>query len=222
MAEHNGFVMNKVFKDTVNVIVLGKSGKMASCVASGLSQAGWHVQSVAANAFEPFELISAICDPGPRKPVVVDFTQPQMISKMMPVLLEYHVDLISGVSGGGNAYLEALAIVAEKNSVVYGSNFSQGFIQLFRFIRSVPDKDQHIWDTAILDIHHAAKADAPSGTAIKLAERLGLEPNNPNSVASLRLGSGVSEHEVLFSNGSETIRITHRINDRKSFIPVIE
>ena len=66
---------------------------------------------------------------------------------------------------------------------------------------------------AIVETHHAAKRDAPSGTAIEVAK--GLEPGVP--ISSLRVGHVPGSHEVVFDGNYEQVRLEHVVRDRRVF-----
>jgi len=121
-----------------------------------------------------------------------------------------------GPGGGGGTRRDAEARAALERAaadvaVVDAPNFSLGIAVLRRLAlmaaRRLPD-----WDRALLDRHHRAKRDAPSGTAAMMARDLeGLD------IASFRQGGIVGEHTVYLAGGEEELVLTHRAFDRRAF-----
>jgi 4-hydroxy-tetrahydrodipicolinate reductase len=72
-------------------------------------------------------------------------------------------------------------------------------------------------DARIVETHHSAKRDAPSGTALELARRIALESGAEPPITSIRLGSVPGTHELLLDGPFEQIRITHEARDRRVF-----
>jgi 4-hydroxy-tetrahydrodipicolinate reductase len=110
-------------------------------------------------------------------------------------------------------------VKATGTAALWSPNFSLG-VQLFmafvedaaRRLRAAPLFDAHLIET-----HHAAKLDAPSGTALALGERLtaGLGASVP--ITSVRVGSVPGTHEVVFDAPFEQIRLVHEARDRRVF-----
>ena len=102
---------------------------------------------------------------------------------------------------------------------LWSPNFSVGvqlFLQLAEqaglLMKEAPGFDAHIVET-----HHAAKADAPSGTAIAIGERLSAGSRSHVPISSVRVGSVPGTHEVVFDAPFEQIRLVHEARDRRVF-----
>jgi 4-hydroxy-tetrahydrodipicolinate reductase len=120
--------------------------------------------------------------------------------------------------------------------VLWAANFSLGVAMLLRCARRVANALPE-WDCDIVEMHHARKQDAPSGTALLLgravAEGHGVElddkavyarhgqvgPRKPGEIgfAALRGGDVVGEHTVIFNAGGERLELTHRATSRDIF-----
>ena len=121
---------------------------------------------------------------------------------------------------------------ANKIPVFYSSNFSVGIAVLKNLVKKAVEIMPEA-DVEITEIHHNGKADAPSGTAISIAEeikkarkgayftygRKGNAVRNKKEIGihSVRLGNVVGEHEVMIGGKSETLILTHRAADRRGF-----
>jgi 4-hydroxy-tetrahydrodipicolinate reductase len=103
--------------------------------------------------------------------------------------------------------------------MLWSPNFSLG-VNLFwqvaelaaRMAARIPALDAHI-----IEVHHAAKRDAPSGTALELQRRASAALGREIPVTSVRTGAVPGTHELLFDAPFEQIRITHEARDRRTF-----
>jgi 4-hydroxy-tetrahydrodipicolinate reductase len=73
------------------------------------------------------------------------------------------------------------------------------------------------WDSHIVETHHAAKVDAPSGTARAVQERLAGSLGQPVPISSVRVGAVPGTHELLLDGAFEQIRLVHEARDRRVF-----
>ena len=152
--------------------------------------------------------------------VAIEFTTPESSVRNAIALLQLGCPVVIGTTGWSAQLpvIEAAAHTAQC-AVLWSPNFSIG-VQLFLAIaedaatraRQVSGFDAHVVET-----HHIAKLDAPSGTGIAIAERLraGLERDVP--ITSVRTGSVPGTHEIIFDAPFEQIRLVHEARDRRVF-----
>ena len=166
-----------------------------------------------------------------RSQAVIDFTLPQATADHASLAVRHSVSLIVGTTGLDESHRRALSEAAERVPVVYAANMSLGVTVLLNVIERVTKALGTRFDIEILDIHHRDKRDAPSGTALALAEsaarargvRLddvryaGVRPSGGIGIASLRGGDVVGEHTVLFCGEGEQISLTHKSGGRHVF-----
>ena len=152
--------------------------------------------------------------------VVIEFTEPEAAPTNVVAAVRAGYPIVCGTTGWATAFDEVARAVADANgALVYAPNFSVG-VNLFlaaakalgRVMRSAPEFDAHIVET-----HHAAKKDAPSGTAIALeaAVKSGLGRGVPTT--SVRTGHVPGTHELTFDGAYEQIRLAHVARDRRVF-----
>lgn len=152
--------------------------------------------------------------------VAIEFTVPEAAARNVRALADAGCPVVVGTTGWYDALPEVAAHVRQANgALLWAPNFSIG-VNIFqrvvaeaaRSFASVPGFDVHL-----TDVHHAAKKDAPSGTAIMLArvasEALGREV----PVTSIRTGSVPGTHELIFDSAFETVRLEHVARDRRVF-----
>ena len=168
---------------------------------------------------------------------VIDFTQPAASLELAGLAAQARLVHIIG-STGFSADEDADIVAAARHArIVKSGNMSLGVNLLAGLVEQAAAKLGPDWDIEILDMHHRAKVDAPSGTALLLAEAAaaGREVNLADvkasgrdgitgarqagdiGIAALRGGSVVGDHEVIFATQNEQIRLTHRAEQRDIF-----
>ena len=153
--------------------------------------------------------------------VAVDFSIPDAVIRNVEKIAALGVSMVVGTTGWWNQLEKARAVV-EKNRVglVYGSNFSIGvnvFFQLMEAAATLFEKYPQ-YDPWIYEIHHRAKLDAPSGTALKLKQILEKAyGERAFSIASNRAGAVPGEHVIGFDSEADTLTFTHTARSRLGF-----
>jgi len=143
--------------------------------------------------------------------VVVDFTRPDQALDNARACLEAGVHVVIGTTGFDLDGLREAAQGAEANAFV-APNFAIGAVLMMRF---AAEAARHMEAAEIIEYHHPAKLDAPSGTAKRTAELMGGEP----PIHSVRLPGIVADQEVIFGGAAQTLTIRHVTTDRTSFMP---
>lgn len=144
--------------------------------------------------------------------VAIDFSIPSIAFDNIKRCFENNTPIISGTTGWLNKYDEAVAICNKHNGAfIYASNFSLGvniFFELNSYLASMM-KNLRDYSISMEEIHHTQKLDAPSGTAITLAE--GIIKNS--NYDSWRLNASESENEIqIDAKRIENIPGTHTVN----------
>jgi 4-hydroxy-tetrahydrodipicolinate reductase len=169
--------------------------------------------------------------------VAVDFTEASAARGNLAWCAENGVHAVVGTTGLSDADLDALRSSFTRSSCVVAPNFAIGAVLMMRFAELAAP-----WfDTAeILEMHHDAKVDAPSGTAIATAERMAVAssewvPDPTTSrvlegarggqgaagipIHSMRMRGAVAHQEVVLGTTGQTLTIRHDTTDRSSFMP---
>ena len=141
----------------------------------------------------------------------MDFTQPDQALANAREVLDAGVHLVIGTTGFDFAELRALAEGASAN-VFVAPNFAIGAVLMMRF---ATEASKHMDGAEIIEYHHAAKLDKPSGTAARTAEL--MEGDVP--VHSVRLPGIVADQDVILGGAAQTLTIRHVTTDRTSFMP---
>lgn len=144
--------------------------------------------------------------------VIIDFSSAKVLDKTIDFANRLHIPLVVAVTGYEEKTKAKLEEASRKIPVFISANFSLGVHRLKKLIQYAQALSDKV-DIEIIDVHHNRKVDAPSGTAKELAEVLG--GNIPTS--SLRIGTVVGDHTVVFGYDQERIEITHRAQSREIF-----
>jgi 4-hydroxy-tetrahydrodipicolinate reductase len=165
--------------------------------------------------------------------VAIEFTSPKSAFDNVTKAISFGVPVVSGSTGWNDRIEEAKKFCKEKNgSFLYASNFSVGvniFFELNALLARLMNK-QDGYEVSLKEIHHTQKLDAPSGTAVSLAEQiianLGRKKNWVNeitnkpeqlSIISERTDPAPGTHHVKYSSDIDDIEIIHTAHNRKGF-----
>ncbi|PQJ81211.1 4-hydroxy-tetrahydrodipicolinate reductase [Polaribacter glomeratus] len=164
--------------------------------------------------------------------VAIDFSVPTSAFKNISNCLNNNVPVISGTTGWLDNYKEAVALCTEKKGAfIYASNFSLGVNIFFELNKQLAKMMQTIegYTISMEEIHHTLKLDAPSGTAITLAEGI-IENSSKNNwelaektseeniaIVAKRIPDVPGTHTVWYASEVDTIEIKHTAHSRKGF-----
>jgi 4-hydroxy-tetrahydrodipicolinate reductase len=169
--------------------------------------------------------------------VLVDFSAPAALQASLDRAISAGVPILVGTTGLADEHHHAIAEAAKQVAVLRAPNTSLGIGLLRSMVEQAAARLGPEWDIEILEMHHRAKVDAPSGTALLLGQaaaqgrgktlpelgrfdRFG-EPHarEPGTIgfASLRGGSVAGEHVVIFAADGERIELGHRADSRMIF-----
>ena len=152
--------------------------------------------------------------------VLIDFSLPEGTLAAAEYCGAACVPLVSGVTGLPVSTQAALSQVAERAPVLWSANLSVGVNLLAELCKLAAARLEPDTPVVIDDLHHAAKLDAPSGTALMLGSVIeaARQPASPRvTYHSVREGAHVGAHEVRFEMGGERIVLGHIADDRAIF-----
>ena len=151
----------------------------------------------------------------------IDFSQPDAVLPNIEACCRARVNIVVGTTGWGAERSRTEQLVRDSGiGMVYGPNFSVGMNLFFEIVsqaaRVMAGAPQY--DPYLLEQHHRAKLDAPSGTALSILEIMKPYLKNPNlSIASTRAGFIPGNHVVGFDSEADTIILEHRVRNRQGF-----
>ena len=168
--------------------------------------------------------------------IVIDFTSAHAVYENALKIIHAGARAVIGSSGLTQEQIKYLSELCQekKLGVIIAPNFSIGAILMMKFAQQAAHYFQH---AEIIELHHAGKKDAPSGTAIKTAEMIAAVRVNQKTeckemidgalganhhdvhVHSIRLPGLLAHQEVIFGGLGETLTIRHDSTDRQGFMP---
>jgi 4-hydroxy-tetrahydrodipicolinate reductase len=221
----------------IRVAVLGARGKVGSEVCRAVAAAPDLALAMQVGRGDPLDaLMTDTVD------VAVDFTEAASLPQRLDLLISRGIHCVVGTTGFGEhvlAAVEAGLANAPKVGVLIAPNFALGAVLAMRFAEWAAPFFESV---ELLELHHAQKKDAPSGTALQTARRIaaararagvGSSPDATEhgaeaargasiegvKVHSIRLAGLLSHQEVLLGNAGEVLSIRHDSLNRSSFVP---
>jgi 4-hydroxy-tetrahydrodipicolinate reductase len=168
-----------------------------------------------------------------RADVAIEFTGPHTAYENVKKCIDFGIPVVSGSTGWNTKLEEMKGYVKQKGgSFLHTSNFSIGvniFFEVNKLLAKLmaPHKE---YDVVLKEIHHTAKLDAPSGTAVTLAEQVlanvsrkvkwvNQDANNPDElpIISERIDPAPGTHFVKYTSDIDDIEIIHTAHNRKGF-----
>lgn len=225
----------------IRLVVVGAAGKMGRAVVeTALGDAGFQLKACVDTTARPawagdarWEAgLEAVLAPGD---VVIEFGGPEAAAEAARVCAVAAAGLVSGSTGLSAVQEEAVRRASEKVAVLRAANFSLGILALRRALMAalscLPG-----WDVEIVERHHRAKKDSPSGTALALAGDVasarslpasslrhgrqgtaGPRPVQEIGLHAVRGGSWVGDHVALLAGDGEWVELRHVAQDRSAF-----
>jgi 4-hydroxy-tetrahydrodipicolinate reductase len=166
--------------------------------------------------------------------VVIDFSLAPAVAQLAALAAKNGVALVTGTTNLDDAALAALDKAATKVPVLWARNMSLGVQVLAELVQQALKRLGPSFDAEVLEIHHRKKIDAPSGTALRLADAIrevrpaslynfgregnaGARTTEEVGVMALRGGDVVGDHTVFLLGNGERIELTHRASNRDLF-----
>lgn len=180
------------------------------------------------------EDLAALLDRGE---VVVDFSAPEATLHHLRTVAQHRRAMVIGTTGFSAPQLEEVKLLASQVSCVLSPNMSVGVNLIYKVIGEMAKTLGDEYDIEVIEAHHRLKKDAPSGTALKIAEVLatavsrdldqvgvyarkgliGERKKGEIGIQTIRAGDIVGDHTILFGGMGERIEVTHRASSRDTF-----
>lgn len=222
----------------MKVIISGCNGKMGQVVENLCAAedditviAGFDVNTQPRSY--PVYAVPANCSV--KADCVIDFSSPKALDGLLAYCLENHVPAVLATTGYSDAQLEQIEAAAREIPIFRSANMSLGINVLLELVKQAAAVLGDSCDIEIVEQHHRRKVDAPSGTALMLADaakeglsyepaytfgrhdRREARPKNEIGISSVRGGTIVGVHEVIFAGHDEIIEIKHTAMSREIF-----
>jgi 4-hydroxy-tetrahydrodipicolinate reductase len=237
----------------IKLIVIGAAGRMGRRILSLAAESGQfdiiaaverpgHPDIGKAYALEsasgPIEVVLNDTYPTVAADVAIDFSQPEALDQTIDFCIENKVALVSGTTGLSERQRDKIKAASGKIPVIYGTNMSVGMNVLFALVGKAASMLGDEYDIEIVEQHHRYKKDAPSGSALTLAENIcratgrdlsesvvhgrsgkdALRQKGTIGMHAIRAGDITGVHSVIFGTLGETFTLNHTANSRDTFV----
>ena len=220
------------------VLINGALGHMGQALLAALNASGELTPAVGVDLKAgdfPGALFSAARQVDAPFDIAIDFSRPEAAMAVLDLCLREKKPLVTGTTGLGEGEMERLKEASRVIPVFYSRNMSLGVNLQMALVRAAARVLGPAFDPEIVETHHNLKVDAPSGTALMLAEAIegardgeselvfGRHEKNRRrdrreiGIHSLRGGNVAGEHAVYFLGSDEEIVITHRAGSKRVF-----
>lgn len=238
----------------IKAIVDGACGQMGKMIVKGISQAsdmqlvgavdapshpllGKDAGEVAGVGNLGVSVVGDLSEVVEKGDVIIEFTAPKATIHNLEVVVAHGKAMVIATTGYNIEEMQRVHELTKKIPCVMAPNMSVGVNVLYRMVKEAAQILGNDYDVEIIEAHHNLKKDAPSGTAVKLAELIasalnrnlelvgvygrkgivGERTKKEIGIHAIRGGDIVGDHSVLFVGNGERIEITHRAHSRETF-----
>ena len=195
----------------IRVIICGARGRMGQALIAGVKADPALQIAGEIDMGDDLAKVISRCD------VVVEFALPEATLATAKLCATNGKALVIGTTGHTDVERRGIRQVIQPIPCVWTGNYSTGVNTLFWLTRKVAEITGKDWNVEVVETHHTAKKDAPSGTARQLQEILQEVRGVEAPTHSLRIGDVVGDHTVTFGLPGERIELSHRASSRDIF-----
>lgn len=167
--------------------------------------------------------------------VIIDFSNPAAFQSVISYALDNKVPIVIATTGLSNDQINIIKESSKKIPIFYSTNMSLGISLLLDLVKKATKPLESNFDIEIIEKHHNLKVDAPSGTALTIAENINeslsekydfcyerqsrreKRTKKEIGIHAIRGGTIVGEHTVIYSGNDEIIEITHKALSKNIF-----
>lgn len=224
----------------IDIMLSGACGKMGNAVANAVKNNDKFkivcgVDKKYVNSKYDFEVFETFDKVSLKPDVIIDFSSPEMLDGLLDFAVNKKVPAVIATTGFSEEQIKKIKSVSEKIPVFFTFNLSLGINLLKILCKKAVEILGGDFDIEIIEKHHNQKLDAPSGTALMLADSINETVSNKynyefdrhsrrmkrskNEIGfhSVRGGTIVGEHEVIFAGNDEVITISHEAYSKAIF-----
>ena len=221
------------------IIICGCQGKMGHVLESCIAErddcevvAGFDIVT---EPKKPYPVFSHFADCTVDADVIIDFSNPASLDQLLDFAVSHNMPLVIATTGYSEQQTAAIHKAAETIPVFFSFNMSLGVNLMAELAKKAAAFLGGQFDIEIVEKHHNRKVDAPSGTALMLADAINTalaEPcsytydrhsvrrkreKNEIGISSVRGGTIVGEHEIIFAGRDEIITLSHSARSKEIF-----
>lgn len=221
------------------IILSGCNGKMGRVISACATQrddieivAGVDINTYSTFGYPVYEKFEEITE---KADVIIDFSHPSVLDNLLAFAKEKKLPVVLATTGFSSSQTETIKAASKEIPLFFTFNMSLGINLLVALSKKAALVLDGNFDIEIIEKHHNQKIDAPSGTAIMLAEAINQtldnkmmyeydrhskrekRPTNEIGIHSVRGGNIVGEHEVIFAGHDEVITLSHQATSKEVF-----
>ena len=220
-----------------NIILCGCGGRMGKAIASALTGEAVIIAGVDVNASAlsaEFPIYENINDFSGNADVIIDFSHHSALPSLLSYAKKTQTPLVVATTGHTEDELAQMKQAANEVAIFHSGNFSIGINLLVNLAKQAARTLGVDFDIEIVEKHHNKKLDAPSGTALMIANAVAEEREESEyvydrhsvrkareqseiGIHSVRGGTIVGEHEIIFAGNNEVVSISHSAASREIF-----
>jgi 4-hydroxy-tetrahydrodipicolinate reductase len=224
----------------LKVIINGIGGKVGRILFNTISALKDAVVVCGVDKFAresdfPIPVFKEFCDEIPEADIIIDFSRPEAVREMLPYAMKHKVNVVIATTGHSEQDLELIELASKQIAVFISSNMSLGINLLSDISKQAAKFLGDAYDVEIIEQHHNMKIDAPSGTALYLAEGINkvfesgkryvygrhsktdARDKSDIGIHAIRGGTIVGKHDVMFIGTDEIVTLSHEAQSRKVF-----
>lgn len=222
----------------IKVILCGAAGKMGGFVAEACKK-DKNIQIVAGvdklNSGQSFPIFSDFSKVNVKADVIIDFSHPILLDSILEYAISNNTAVVLATTGYSDSQIKQIKEASSKVPLFFTFNMSLGVNLICSLAKKAASILGDDFDIEIIEKHHNLKIDAPSGTAIMLANAVNScfdgekvyeydrhskrqkRSNKEIGIHSIRGGTIVGEHDMIFAGHDETITISHSAQSKEVF-----
>jgi len=223
----------------INVLMSGCNGKMGQVITRLADQyeniriaAGFDIND---NIKNPYPVFTAIDNVNANIDVIIDFSNPEALRNLLAFATARKLPLVMATTGLSQSQTKMLISASNEIPIFFSANMSLGVNLLIDLVKKAAKVLEHTFDIEIVEKHHNLKLDAPSGTALAIADAMNSvlttkqeyiydrhsrrkkRSKNEIGIHAVRGGTIVGEHSVIFAGNDEIIEINHMAMSKDIF-----
>lgn len=223
----------------IKIILSGCNGRMGRAISDICAKnddmtivAGVDLNTASPFGYPVYDSIDKISE---QADVVIDFSHPSLLDSMLSYCISKNMPAVIATTGHSEDQIAQINSASEKIAIFRSGNMSLGINVLLMLVEKAAKVLGDAFDVEVIEKHHNQKIDAPSGTALMIADRLAeslpydseyvydrhavrqKRAANEIGIHSIRGGNIVGEHEVIFAGRDEVIEIKHTAQTREVF-----
>ncbi len=223
----------------INVMLSGCNGKMGRVISSLLANdieanvvCGFDINTDTSQGYPVYDCLDSVKE---KVDVVIDFSHPDSLSSIISYCQKNNVPVVVATTGLSDEQKNDISELSKKVPVFFTFNMSLGINLLVNLVKKATSILEDNFDIEIVEKHHNQKIDAPSGTAIMIADAIKdtmqqnaefvydrhslREKRKKNEIGmhAIRGGTIVGEHSVIFAGKDEVIEINHQAHSKEVF-----